>query len=338
MRPNAGISGYAHVPAAGLGEAFADFTLRRWDWPVDPQAVVAVPEVMVGVAELLRVLTAPEAAVVINTPVYPPFFSVIAETGRRVAEVPMLRDEEGWKLPLGGIAEAFADGAKVLLLCNPHNPTGYVATKEELLELAEIVAQNDAVVVSDEIHAPLTLPGATHVPFCSLPGPAGDRAIVLTSASKGWNIAGLKCAVAVARSTPMRDALAALPVDLPDRVGHLGVVASVSAFAEGEPWLDEIVTYLDGTRRWLPELLAERLPDVAYEPGQATYLAWLDCRELGLGDDPAAHFLEHGRVALSSGPEFGSPGRGFARLNIGTSRAIIEEAVNRMARAQTISA
>jgi cysteine-S-conjugate beta-lyase len=329
--------GYAHAPAAGLGDAFARFALRRWDWPVDPQAVVAVPEVMVGVAELLRVLTAPDAAVVVNTPVYPPFFTVIAETGRRVVEVPMMREGEGWRLPLEGIDDAFADGAKALLLCNPHNPTGSVATKGELLKLAEIVAQNDAVVVSDEIHAPLTFPGATHVPFSSLPGPDGDRAIVLTSASKGWNIAGLKCAVAVARSTPMRDALAALPVDLPDRVGHLGVVASVSAFAEGEPWLDEIVAYLDGTRRWLPGLLAERLPGVDYEPGQATYLVWLDCRDLGLGDEPAAHFLEHGRVALTSGPEFGAAGRGFARLNIGTSRAIVEEAVNRMARAVAIS-
>ena len=131
----------------------------------------------------------------------------------------------------------------------------------------------------------------------------------------------------------MRDALIALPVDLHDRVGHLGVLASVAAFTRAEPWLDEVKTYLADTRRWLPELLAERLPQVEYHPGQATYLAWLDCRALGLGDDPAAPFLARGRVALGSGPAFGVLGRGFARLNLGTSRSLIEQAVDRMASA-----
>jgi cystathionine beta-lyase len=325
--------GYAYAPGAGLGDAYADFAGRRWGWEVDPKAVVPVPDVMVGVAELLRILTSPNAGVVINTPVYPPFFTVVAETGRRVVEVPMLRARGGWKLPLDGIRAALLDGAEALLLCNPHNPTGYVAKRDELLDLAGIVAERNAVVLSDEVHAPLTMPGATHFPFCSLSSAAMDHAIVLTSASKGWNIAGLKCAVAVASSIPMRDALAALPEELPERVGHLGVLASVAAFEEGEPWLDELLTYLDETRRWLPGLLADRLPGIVYEPGEATYLAWLDCRKLDIGLDPAAHFLEHGRVALSSGPEFGPPGRGFARLNFGTSRSIILETVARMARA-----
>jgi cysteine-S-conjugate beta-lyase len=326
-----GDTGYAHGGGSGLGDAYAGFAARRWGWDVDPDAVVAIPDVMVGVAELLRLLTRPGAGVVIDTPVYPPFFSVIREVGRRVVEVPLRSREHDRRLPIEGIRKAFAAGAEAMLLCNPHNPTGYVAAPDELSAVAAIAGEHGGVVLSDEIHAPLTEHGATHVPFCSLPGPAAERGIVLTSASKAWNVAGLKCGIAIARSERMRDALRALPVDIHDRVGHLGVVASIAAFRHGEPWLDELRAYLDNTRRWLPGLLAERLPGVVYEAGRATFLAWLDCRALGLGDDPAEAFLAHGRVALSRGPDFGDPGRGFARLNIGTSRALIEQAVDRMA-------
>ena len=327
----AGDLGYARADGSGLAEAFAGFAARRFGWSVDAEGVVALPEIMVGVAELLRVLTPPGAGVVIMTPAYPPFFSVIAEVGRRAVEVPLLGPDAAQRLPLDGIRAAFAAGARAFLLCNPHNPTGYVATREELLAVAEIVAEHDGVVLSAEIHAPLTLNGASHVPFCSLP--TAVNALVLTSASKGWNIPGLKCALAVAGSAPMHDALAQLPVDLPDRVGHLGVLATTAAYADGEEWLDGLLSYLGENRGALANLLAERAPLVRYRPGQATYLAWLDCRELGLGDDPAAYFLEHGRVALTPGPLFGEPGHGFARLNFGTPRAVLEQTIERIAHA-----
>jgi cysteine-S-conjugate beta-lyase len=330
---DAGDVGYAAASHSELAETFAGFAERRWSWDVDPARVVAVPDVMVGVAELLRVLTRPGDGVVINTPVYPPFFSVIAETERTAVEVPLLEGDERLRLPLDGIHRALADGADAVLLCNPHNPTGYVAAEEELLALAGIVLEHDAILLSDEIHGPLVQPGKRHLPFCSLPADACETAITLTSASKGWNIAGLKCGLAIAASERMRDALAALPVDLHDRVGHLGVRATVAALAEGEPWLDELREYLAGTHAFVQRLLAEYLPDVVCQPAQATFLAWLDCRTLGLGDDPAEHFLTHGRVALHPGPLFGPPGRGFVRLNVGTSRALVEEAVRRMASA-----
>jgi cysteine-S-conjugate beta-lyase len=189
----AGDVGYAHARRSGLPEAFAEFAARRWQWEVDPETVVAVPDVMVGVAELLRLLTRPGAGVVVNTPVYPPFFSVIAETGRTVVEVPLLEPGADARLPLEGIGAALASGAEAVLLCNPQNPTGYVAREEELLELAGLVQRYEALLLSDEIHAPLTLPGVAHVPFCSLPADGTGRAISLTSASKAWNLAGLKC-------------------------------------------------------------------------------------------------------------------------------------------------
>jgi cysteine-S-conjugate beta-lyase len=323
--------GYAVAARAGLPEAFAAFAARRWEWDVDPDGVVAVPDVMVGVAELLRLVTPPGAGIVVTTPVYPPFFSVIAEVGRTVVEVPLLDPGGDGRLPLDGIADALAAGARGVLLCNPHNPTGYVAHEHELVELAALVQAHDAILLADEIHGPLALPDVRFVPFGALPEPAADVAISLTSATKGWNIAGLKCGLAIAHSTRMREVLATLPVDLHDRVGQLGVLASLAAFTEGEAWLDELRAYLGKTHRWLPQLLAERLPDVGYHPAAASYLAWLDCRALGLGDDPAAHFLEQGRVALVPGATFGAPGRGFARLNVGTSRALVEDAVDRIA-------
>ncbi len=322
---HAGDLGYPHAKSSGLPEAFAAFAERRWGWAPAPDGIVAVPDVMVGVAELLRVLTPEGAGVVINPPVYPPFFSVIAETGRQVVEVPLA---DG-RLPLDGIRDAFSAGARAMLLCNPHNPTGHVVGADDVRALGQLVAEHDAVFLSDEIHAPLTMPGSTYVSAGSLV----EDAIVLTSATKAWNLAGLKCGLAIAGSERTRDALARLPEGVHDRVGHLGVIASVAAFTEGEDWLDELRAYLAETRRLLPGLLAEHAPGVQVAPAQGTYLAWLDFRETGLGDDPAAVVLERGRLSLLPGMDFGSVGKGFARLNIGTSHALVEEAVRRIGRA-----
>jgi len=321
----AGDLGYAHARSSGMPEAFAAFAERRWGWAPEPDGIVAVPDVMVGVAELLRVLTPEGAGVVINPPVYPPFFSVIAETGRRVVEVPLA---DG-RLPLDGIRGALSAGARAVLLCHPHNPTGQVVGEDDLRALGELVAEHDAVFLSDEIHAPLTMPGMTHVSA----GPLVPDAIVLTSATKAWNLAGLKCGLAIAASERMGEALARLPEGIHDRVGHLGVIASVAAFRDGEEWLDELRAYLAETRRLLPDLLAEHAPGVRVAPAQATFLAWLDFRDTGLGDDPAAAVLERGRVSLLAGTHFGAVGKGFARLNIGTSHVLVEEAVKRIGRA-----
>jgi len=318
----AGDLGYQHARSSGLAESFAAFAERRWGWAPDPEGVVAVPDVMVGVAELLRVLTPEGAGVVIHPPVYPPFFSVIAETGRRVVEVPLVDD----RLPLDGTRDALRRGARAVLLCNPQNPAGHTWGADDVRALGEIVAEHDAIFLSDEIHAPLTMPGVAHVPAASLV----EDAIVLSSATKAWNLAGLKCGLAIARSQRMQAALTRLPVDIHDRVGHLGVIASTAAFTDGDGWLDELRDYLAKTRQVLPELLAEHAPGVRVAPASATFLAWLDFRDTGLGDDPAAVVLERGRVSLLPGTDFGSVGRGFARLNIGTSPELVEEAVRRI--------
>ncbi|MGH2345266.1 MAG: aminotransferase class I/II-fold pyridoxal phosphate-dependent enzyme, partial [Chloroflexota bacterium] len=188
-------------------------------------------------------------------------------------------------------------------------------------------------VVADENHAPLTLAGAVHTPFVSLGGDAPPLAATVISAAKAWNIAGLKCAVAVAGSTEMRARLATLPVEVQSRAGHLGVLAAIAAYREGQPWLRDLLAHLDGNRTLLTHLLATHLPAAGYIPPQASYLAWLDCAPLRLGDDPAARFLTRGQVALSRGLDFGPNGAGFIRLNMGTSQALLTEAVTRMAAA-----
>ena len=318
---------------AKLGPSFARFVSERFGWEVDQAQVRLVADIMSGVRELLRAFTAPGEAVVINPPVYPPFFMAIRELGREVVEVPLVRDRDGWKLDLDGLEAAFGGGARAFLMSQPHNPTGTSFERAELEALARLASLHGVTVISDEVHAPMTMPGAVHVPYLTVEGAQADG-VAVASASKAWNLAGLKCAVILSGSVEMHERLEEkLSKRLAHHAGHLGVLASIAAFEHGGEWLDALVAHLDRNRHLVADLLAEHLPAVGYAPPQAGYLAWLDCRELGLGDDPAEAFLERGRVALSSGPTFGEQGRGFARLNFGTSGALVAEAVRRMAAA-----
>jgi cystathionine beta-lyase len=324
-----GDTGYAR--GAGLAEAFADFARSWMDWSVDPSRITIVPDVMIGVAEAVRVVTDPGDRVVITPPVYPPFWPTLREYGREPFEVPLLYGRDGWDLDLDAIERAFAEGARAFLLCNPHNPTGRVYTRAQLERIAAMADRYDVAVISDEIHGLLVLPGARHVPFVSLGDRAARKAVTVTSASKAFNVAGLKCALVIAGSDEMRDRFRLMPEELVGRTGHLGVLASIAAFREGGAWLRALIAHLDRNRRLMAELLADRLPTIGYFPPQASFLAWLDCRELGLGDDPSATFLERGRVALVRGLNFGREGAGYARLNIATSAQLLKEAVERMA-------
>ena len=324
-----GDAGYASPQSAGLTEAFCGFSARRSGWEVDPAGVIPVADVMGGVSELLRILTAPGDGVVINPPVYFPFFSVVRDIGRRVVEAPLGPDSA---LDVEAIERELEAGARVVLLCNPHNPTGSVPGREELIEVADAAERHGAWVISDEIHAPMTLAGAEHTPFITVPAAAAVRGFSLVSASKTFNIAGLKCASVVTADGAAREQAERIP-QVARHPGHLGTLASVAAYTDGDAWLDEVLNVLDANRNLLGELLTERLPEVGYDPPRAGYLAWLDCRGLKLGADPAEVFLLRGKVALSDGPQFGPQGEGFARLNIGTTPALVTEAVDRMARA-----
>jgi cystathionine beta-lyase len=325
----AGDCGYPHVGELGL--AFAEFAADRLGWSPDPGLVFAVPDVMSAIAEVIQAVTGPGAGVVINPPVYAPFFFRLELLGRQVVEAPLaVASDGGYDLDLAALDTALAQpGVAAYLLCNPHNPLGRVWTEDQLLAVAELCARHDVFVLVDEIHAPLVLPGARHVPFHTLGHPAAREAVVFTSASKGWNIPGLKCGIAVAGTARTAEILTQRWDALLS--SHLGVLATVAALRSARPWLDAVVAQMDANAGLLRTLLDEHVPGVGYRRPQASFLAWLDCRQLGLGDDPAAAFLDRGRVALSPGPDFGSQGNGFARLNMGTSPELLAEAVRRMA-------
>jgi cystathionine beta-lyase len=325
----AGDCGYAHKGA--LGDAYAAFAADRLGWDVDPGRVYPIPDVMTGLAEVIEATTPPGSGIVVNPPVYPPFRFRFGFYGRRIIDAPLTRDETGrYDLDPAAIEAALSQpGAAAYVLCSPHNPTGNVWSARQLEMVAALCQRHGAALLVDEIHAPLVLPGARFVPFGSLRHEMAGHAFVFTSASKGWNIPGLKCGLAIAGS----DRGAALLEERWEALvaAHLGVLASVAAFTEGLPWLDAARHQLDQNRALLADLLRDRLPAVGYAQPQASFLAWLDCRALGLGDDPATAFLDKGQIAVSRGPAFGSQGSGFVRLNIGTSPELIAEAVRRMA-------
>ena len=324
--------GYAN--GAGVGAAFAAFVRARYGWALDPRGVFVIPDVLVGIAEILRTLTKPGDRIVVNSPVYPPFFRVVGEVERTIEDVPLVRGADGsWSFDLAGLERAFAGGATAYLLCSPHNPLGMVLDATTLASIAELAKEHGVLVIADEIHAPLTMRGATFVPFLPIGDLVGCDAVALASASKAWNLPGLKCALALAGSERMRKQLALMRPELPWSAGNLGVVASIAAFTQGSPWLDDLLGYLDGNRRLLTDLVARELPGVRYLEPQASYLAWLDCAALELGPDPAAVFLERGRVALTRGRDFGPAAAPFVRVNMGTSAAILTEIVARMRRA-----
>ncbi|RAO46628.1 Cystathionine beta-lyase [Micromonospora noduli] len=314
-------------------QAVAEFAARRWGWDgLAVERTALVPDVMHGVVEALRLVTDPGDAVVVNCPVYPPFYESVAHTERRIMEAPLGED---LRIDLDALGDAFrrarAGGRPAAyLLCSPHNPTGVMHSAAELTAVAELAQRHGVRVVADEIHAPVVAGGARFVPYLSVPG--AENGLSLMSASKGWNLAGLRGGLLVAGPAAAGD-LARVPFGVSVGTSHLGVIAHTAAFRDGGEWLDAVLTGLDDNRRLLTALLAEHLPVVRYQPGQATYLAWLDCRALGLGDDPASVFLDRGRVALNSGLAFGTGGVGHVRLNLATAPELIIEAVHRMASA-----
>ncbi|ANY07508.1 MalY/PatB family protein [Pseudonocardia sp. HH130630-07] len=333
----------------GYAEAFARFAADRWGLPtavgagaaaptavgagaaaptaVDLGRAVLVPDVMQGAVAVLQSLAPPGGGVVVTPPVYPPFHSHLRHAG--LVPVPAPLTAQG-RLDPGTLAAAFArPDVRAFLLCSPHNPTGTVHTADELATVADLARRHGVTVVADEIHAPLVDPGTAFTSWLAVPG-AGDG-FALWSASKGWNLAGLKAAVAV----PGPDAdTGRLATDILEvGASHVAVHAHIAALDDGRDWLDGFVAAVGRNRTLLASLLAEHLPGVGYRPGPASFLAWLDCRALGLGDDPAAVFLDRARVALNSGPTFGDGGAGHVRLNVATGPDVLTTAVRRMAAA-----
>jgi cysteine-S-conjugate beta-lyase len=319
-------TGYAGS-APELAEAYAGFAAAAWDWTIDPTQVTAVTDVGVGAVELLRSL-APRR-VIVSSPVYPPFFDWVAETRTPLVDVPLRLDAGRWRLDLDRIAGTLS-AADVYLLCNPHNPVGTVHSGSELRVLVDAAVTSGAIILSDEIHAPLALPGSRVTPILTVPG-ASDVAYGLVSASKAWNLAGLKCAMVVTGSAATAARAAELPPDTRWRVGHFGILAATAAFSAGRPWLAELAATLGQRRTWLQEALARSLPGLPWIPPQAGYLAWLDCSGIGSGLAVTDLLRTRARVAVEAGERFGAGGAAHIRINFATSEEILSLGLDRIA-------
>lgn len=320
--------GYNFAAAMRLPGLFSEWEERRHGWKPAEKHVRVFCDVMQAVETALWLHTEPGDGVVLFTPVYHPFYPAVTSTGRRVISVPL--DPDGWRLDPERLAWAVDATTTAILLCNPHNPTGRVFDAEELAVIADVAEHHDLLVVSDEIWGDLVHTESVHVPIASLGEDIAARTVTVSAASKAFNIAGLHCAVAHIGHRGVERALAKLPRHLLGAVGSPGAEATLAAWTAGEPWLEEVRAHLTRQRDHLAARLATELPEVRFATPEATYLAWLDFRELGLGDDPATLILERGRVALSHGLEFGEAGAGFARLNFATSREILDEIVDRI--------
>lgn len=323
------------IPELGLG--FKKFAGERWGWDVDESQVRAATDVGVAVVEILRVFTNPGDSILINSPVYHNFYNWINETKLNLVDVPFERtgDESAnpWEINWDGIEKAYASGLKIHILCSPHNPLGRVYSKEELLRIVALANKYNVLVISDEIHAPLTFKDKLFVPILSLGPDAEKVSVTVTAASKGWNIAGLKCAIIVSQNEAMNAKLATMPMAVHYRASLLGGFATAIAFAEGEVWLDSVLENLDHNRHMIKELLSSQLPSVRYHIPDNSYLAWLDLEALNLGEDPSITLLEKGRVAFNAGHTFGKQCSQYVRLNFATSPTIITEAIHRISRA-----
>lgn len=317
----------ARSPAA---ELFVPRMAERFGWRADPERVHDLIDVIQGVRATVHHRSAPGDGVVLHLPAYHPFLHTIDEMGRRLVPV-MPVDAPGGGFDYEALeVDLERAGARLWILCHPHNPLGRCFDRAELERIAAIAERFDLTVVSDEIHADLTMPGCRHLPFAALGPDVAARTITLTSASKAFNLAGLRWAVAHVGDDAMHQTLAGLPSHYLGAPNLMGVLAAVAAWTEGDGWLAAVTGVLDENRRALSDLLAEHLPGAVYQPPAATYLAWIDCRPLGFGDDPAATFRDRG-VKLSPGYQFGAPGVGHVRLNFATSPAVLAETVAAMA-------
>jgi cystathionine beta-lyase len=322
-------------PIPELGAAFSSFAAKRWNWIVDPAKVRVATDVGVGVVEVTRIFTEPGDSMLINSPVYQNFYTWMNETKVKCVDVPFIydptvKDSSPWSIDWEGIEDAYKSGIKIHLLCSPHNPNGRMYTKPELKRFVELAHKYEVIIISDEIHSPLEYEENAFTPILSLGSDAEECCVVVTAASKGWSIAGLKCAIIVSGSAQMHEKLNLLPPALHYRASIFGAFATAVAFSDGITWLDTVIKQLDHNRHLITQLLNEHLPEVKYVPPQHSYLAWLDLAELNLGEDPAATLLLQSKVALNSGHIYGAKWNQFARLNFATSPEIITAAITQI--------
>ncbi|MBV9094320.1 MAG: aminotransferase class I/II-fold pyridoxal phosphate-dependent enzyme [Streptosporangiaceae bacterium] len=313
-----------------LAAACADFAKRRYGWDVDPALIHPVPDVLKALEIAITHFSRPGSPVILPTPAYMPFLTVPGFLGREIIGVRMRDDGGLFALDLDAISDAFRAGGHLLIFCNPYNPLGRVFTRQEMTELTDVVDRHGGRVFADEIHGPLVYPGMRHLPYAATSGTAASHALTATSASKAWNLPGLKCAQVILSNEPDRQRWAQMGFFASHGASNPGVVANIAAFRHGEEWLDDVLGYLDDSRRLLARMLGRHLPQVRYRPPDGTYLAWLDCTAMDLPGSPGELVTDRAQVTVIDGPACGAGGEGCLRFNFATPQPILTEMVERM--------
>ncbi len=323
--------GYNLDAAHQLPERFCEWQRRYHRWEPAIEEVTLFNDVLHAIAVSIWLHSGPGDGIVLLTPIYPPFLKAIDGAGRRLIDVPL--DPDGWRLDRQRLEAAIDDTTSVLLLCSPHNPTGRVFDDEERQAIGEVVVEHDLLLISDEVWGDLTHPGHRHNPMALVDDEVARRTITISSASKAFNMAGLRCAVAHVGSRSLAARLDELPPHSLGAVGSPGAEAALSCWTEGHEWLADTRSFLTDRRDQLAKRVDEDLEGVSFQSPEATYLAWLDFSALGLGPEPADWLLDNAKVALSPGRDFGPGGRGHVRLNTATSPQLLDELIDRIATA-----
>lgn len=329
-RAEHGVYGYPQEPKE-LRAVIVDWAARHYGWHVQPDWLVFTPGVVVGFNLACHAVTTPGDGVLIQTPAYPPFFEVPRNVKLELDQAELKREADGgYTIDFDAFESAIADHTRVFLLCSPHNPVGRVWRRDELEHMAEICLRRNMVICSDEIHCDLIYNGYRHVPIASLAPEIAERTITLIAPSKTFNIAGLGCSLAIIPNQALRRQYKAAHAGLVTHVNLMGYIATLAAYRDGQEWLDELLRYLEGNRDVLFDYVRTQLPGVHMGKPEATYLAWLDCRDTGITDKPCEFFLHNAQVALNDGATFGRGGEGFVRLNFGCPRSTLIQALDKM--------
>jgi len=317
-------------PFPEMFDAFAGFAKQRWNWNVDVSQMRIATDVGVGTVEVIRTLINPGDRIMLNSPVYDNMWRWVGEVKANLVDVPLTENNLDYSLDLDAIEGEYKKGIKVHILCHPHNPVGVIFSKEILAKLAELAVKYQVKIISDEIHGPLTYDSNSFTPFLAISDAAREVGITVTSASKGFNLAGLKCALIITSSQELKEKINSMPISVAFRASLFGAVAATAAFRDSAAWLDGVLATLNENRKLIRHLVETQLPAIGYRIPDFGYLAWLDLSNLGLGEDPTKLILERGKLAINGGAMYGPKHKSFARLNFGTSPEIIIEAFNRI--------
>ena len=332
-RVDHGLFGYG-CELIELSQVVMDWLDRSFGWQVPAESLVLLPDVVTGFNLACHAVAAPGDGVLVQTPVYFPILDAPANAGLTLDQMELTRQPDGtYVIDYDAFEGAITPRTRLFILCSPHNPVGRVFQRQELERMAEICLRHGIIICSDEIHSDLVFRGSRHVPIASLAPEVAAQTITLIAPSKTFNVAGLKCAVAIVENAELRDRLCAARAGMVGSVNVMGKIAALAAYRDGRPWLDELLRYLEGNRDLLLQTVAEHMPGIEISRPEGTYLAWLDCCQAGLPGNPHEFFLQQARVALNDGAPFGKGGEGFVRLNFACPRATLSEALDRMRQA-----